>query len=183
MVAPRSSTSGLTLASCSASIVSSISCWSAECVSSSKSFCMIVSWYKSRIADFIVYTVAAGLRVRAAGLPRPNFGIDERDRIAAAKLDDIVECFAEVTLEHFLLDPRAMRGAQDIIHFEQRMLAFEHRLVFINVDRRVAWATVLKRSNEGPGCDDLRARGIDEQGSRFHQAKTLTRDRMAGLGS
>ena len=49
--------------------------------------------------------------------------IDQIQRFAAGEREQVVEGFAEVALEHLLLDPGAVRRAQHVAHREQRMLA------------------------------------------------------------
>ena len=100
-----------------------------------------------------------------------RFRIGEICRRALRKLDDIDKRFAKITFEHRLFDPRAVRRAQYVGHFQQRMIAVQHRFIFVDVHRGVTGAALPERRDQRAGRDNFRPRRIDEQGRGPHGAK------------
>ena len=51
-----------------------------------------------------------------------------------------------------------------------------NRLMLVNVDRGVAGPALVQRGHQSAGCDQLGARGIDDQCGRLHAVEIVGAD-------
>ena len=69
-----------------------------------------------------------------------------------------------------------MRQQHDVFHVEQ------HRayrgLLFENIETRAGDFAVLQRRHQGRFVDDVAARGIDQEGARFHRLERVSADQV-----
>ena len=62
------------------------------------------------------------------------------------------------------------------------MIAAGDRLLFVDVDRRVAGPALFQGLEQSAGRDQLGARDVDEQRGRLHAREIVGADDAAGLG-
>src|SRR5260221_13655590 len=86
--------------------------------------------------------------------------IDDVDRLAGGEGVDLVEDVGELELVLVARDVAEMRRADHVVHRQQRMLAAEHRLFVVDVDRRLSRPARLYRRLERPRPDERRTAGV-----------------------
>src|SRR5262249_26813983 len=89
--------------------------------------------------------------------PRLHLRIDQPHLAAVLECHDLLEAFPEVELEIVPFGPAEMRRAQHVVHFQERMVAVDDRLLLVDVDRGIAWAPGLERGEQSVRRDQLGA--------------------------
>ena len=111
--------------------------------------------------------------------PCQHAWIDDVDRLASRKSDDLVENVDELRLVFLPGHISDVRRRDDLFEPQQREIRVAHRLVLEHVNRGIAGPARAERGHERAGFDQRRAAGIDQHGLRSHARQILGFDDVA----
>src|SRR3954451_11749775 len=102
--------------------------------------------------------------------------------MASREGQDLVNCRAQQCLIIIPLNVAEVRGAERVLHPNQRVLGAQHRLILVNVHGRRTRLTLVECCRQRAALDDLRPAGVDEKRGWLHARQILRRHDAVRLG-
>src|SRR5262249_50490834 len=103
-------------------------------------------------------------------------GIDDVDRLARRKGEDLVENIRELQLVFLARDVTDVRRRHHLVELQQRESGVTHRLILEHVDRRVTGPAGAQRRRERARLYQRRAAGVDQDRVRLHARQVFRGD-------